>query len=1080
MMRHHGRVKQANMEPFTDHTDGALYHRAQAPAADGEAPETALDSPLLDLVRSSDVNPIPADQVRDARSVLRARQELIRSGRPAPEDVLRLQRRIVERFLAGRRAHFGEAQCAPLAEAAEMAQEGRDVFIVIKFMDEAPHIQATLHSLLAQRNVDLGRVVVVAVDNNSADGSDLIVKQTFSAAGQTPARLVYLNQSTPGAGHAARLGVDRAIATVYSMCLSDQRWERLQTACIGVSDGDTVYHPDVLSECLRIFAADPATDGCMPFLLYKFSAALRLFPSYSAYSAEALGRRAAAAPQQVPVPLGDVTAYDALPRAGRRRAGDVMELAMAGGGTVTVPLGSTDETGRRFGVIQDPAGRRAFQFEDRTLVLAEAPGAGFDGALVFLENGGVTAGDKWRWHALVAHDLFLYWAFAGMGLPEAMVYPDTSDALKMFRAWSFAIGGQHQLRRPDLRIATGSDYQSGRVLQAVGGTVRLGPARAYAETEVDRLIKMARNMAHSQSVFYGETRGGPLARATGLYVHMTRIQGEIEHELRGYPDSVFAAKIFPERVLLPLRWMLQNAIRFFTHPDGTARELVRRRVLQVIFPPTAAAQVERDWLDERNLSALRQPGHYERQAAAERIAEAAIAANYQHLMSFYVRTLRSFFQSQQVASEHYEWLLAGVESSRNAILQRPPRVRPADVWQQAEFDIDTARGQAVRVKKECAVEPRPTKVNCWNEWDPLRHVILGRADGTVVQAPELAVVRDWPDDGFPRGTYGPLPADMVAAANEQLDNLARILEARGIRVDRTIPIPFDQPVSTPEWTQDSMFGCMPPRDVIITVGNEILEATMCYRSRWFEYLCYRPLIESYFADDPAMRWEAAPKPRLTEASYKPGFLTEFEALDPARQIDRVRRNDLGLTEAEPLFDAADVVRLGKDLFVQLSLVTNRGGHRWLKQHFPDFRVHAVTFDNIHPLHIDATWVPLRPGLVLHCAERPADEELRTYFKVNDWEIVNAAQPNRSWAALPRLCFCSPWLSLNLLSLDPRTVCVEASETAQMEQLYRLGFEVIPVPFWDVAPFGGGLHCATVDVLREGSCQDYFPIRHGRF
>jgi glycine amidinotransferase len=26
----------------------------------------------------------------------------------------------------------------------------------------------------------------------------------------------------------------------------------------------------------------------------------------------------------------------------------------------------------------------------------------------------------------------------------------------------------------------------------------------------------------------------------------------------------------------------------------------------------------------------------------------------------------------------------------------------------------------------------------------------------------------------------------------------------------------------------------------------------------------------------------------------------------------------------------------------------------------------------------------------------------------------------------------------------------------------------------VAPFGGGLHCATADVYREGTCEDYFP------
>src|ERR1700687_5706445 len=65
-----------------------------------------------------------------------------------------------------------------------------------------------------------------------------------------------------------------------------------------------------------------------------------------------------------------------------------------------------------------------------------------------------------------------------------------------------------------------------------------------------------------------------------------------------------------------------------------------------------------------------------------------------------------------------------------------------------------------------------TRISSWNEWDPLKHVIVGRADGAVVQAPEIAVQRDWPEHGFPQGSYGPMPQHMVDAANEQLDNLA--------------------------------------------------------------------------------------------------------------------------------------------------------------------------------------------------------------------------------------------------------------------------------------------------------------------
>ncbi len=372
------------------------------------------------------------------------------------------------------------------------------------------------------------------------------------------------------------------------------------------------------------------------------------------------------------------------------------------------------------------------------------------------------------------------------------------------------------------------------------------------------------------------------------------------------------------------------------------------------------------------------------------------------------------------------------------------------------------------------------KINSWNEWDPLKHVIIGRADGTMIQAPEPAVERDFPDDGFPKGTYGPIPEEMVQVANEQLDNFAQLLEKRGIVVERPVPVDFSQTVSTPDWVQKTMFGCMSPRDVIITVGNEILEATMCYRSRWFEYLCYRPLIENYFRADPEMRWEAAPKPRLTLNSYKEGFWEEFEQLSHDEKILKVHQNDLVLTEAEPLFDAPDVVRFGKDLFVQLSLVTNRSGVKWLRKHFPNHRIHEITFDNPKPFHLDATWVPLRPGLVLHNSERKADEDLVTYFHINDWEIIECAPPSKNKKTLPPLCFCTQWLSMNVFRLDQKTVCVEASEIAQIEQLNKLGFEVIAVPFWAVAPFGGGLNCATLDLNREGSLIDYFPKRYARF
>ncbi len=364
-----------------------------------------------------------------------------------------------------------------------------------------------------------------------------------------------------------------------------------------------------------------------------------------------------------------------------------------------------------------------------------------------------------------------------------------------------------------------------------------------------------------------------------------------------------------------------------------------------------------------------------------------------------------------------------------------------------------------------------TVVNSWNEWDPLKHVIVGRADFCCIPAPEPALDAKVPEDSDMRGMHGPRPQATVEKANAQLDNYAKILESRGIRVDRPTPIQWNRSVGTPDWQVDSMFGCMPPRDVLLTVGKEILEATMSYRCRWFEYLAYRPLLEAYFEDDPGMRWEAAPKPRLTDKDYRADYLSDKIGIE--KRLKWMAEKYFVTTDHEPLFDAADTCRMGKDLFIQHGFTTNLKAMNWMQRHFPEHRVHPVNFPgDPYPIHIDATFVPLRPGLIINNPKRKLPEAQRKIFQKNGWEIVDAAQPAHKTP--PPLCYSSVWLSMNCLVIDPKTVCVEASEVYQMEQMDKLGFEVIPVPFRDAYAFGGGLHCATGDVYREGKCEDYFP------
>jgi glycine amidinotransferase len=310
-----------------------------------------------------------------------------------------------------------------------------------------------------------------------------------------------------------------------------------------------------------------------------------------------------------------------------------------------------------------------------------------------------------------------------------------------------------------------------------------------------------------------------------------------------------------------------------------------------------------------------------------------------------------------------------------------------------------------------------------------------------------------------------------------MESFVSLLEGRGIRVDRPTSLDDEQHVQTPDWEFDHTYGTMPPRDVLLCHGNEILEATMSQRARWFESFAYRPLLEQYFREDPNFYWTAAPKPRLTDESYVPGYWEDFfHTWTPGELDQKMHAYEWHLTEKEPLFDAADAIRFGKDIFIQHAAATNRAGIDWFKRHFEarGFRVHVIAFSGTpQPWHIDVTVVAPRAGLLIQNPNLPPlTPEFHELFRMNDWEIIEAVPP--SGAKQPPYTMCHENLGYNTFSLDPDTICVEASEVAYMEQLSGLGFEVIPVPFLEVSMFGGGLHCSTLDVYREGDMEDYFP------
>lgn len=365
-------------------------------------------------------------------------------------------------------------------------------------------------------------------------------------------------------------------------------------------------------------------------------------------------------------------------------------------------------------------------------------------------------------------------------------------------------------------------------------------------------------------------------------------------------------------------------------------------------------------------------------------------------------------------------------------------------------------------------------VNAWNEWDPLQEIVVGSAENACFEPTEPGNKPqqrgEWAAQPFPTGRK---PAELNDKANEELDGLTALLESQGVTVRRPSVRDYAGSLRTPDFEVANQYCAVCPRDVMITLGNEILEATMSRRARYFEFRAYRDLVYEYWNADPRMVWSAAPKPSMADEMYREDFWSW--PLD--RRHAEMHSFEFCVNQDELIFDAADMSRMGKDVFIQESMTTNRPGIRWITRHLEPkgFRVHPVHFPlDYFPSHIDATFIPLRPGLVLTNPDRPINLDEEKLFRANDWEFVTAPEPTTGNDAMPRYCQSSKWLSINVLSISPSKVIVEECEKPLQELLCTLGFEVLPLPFRNVFEYGGSLHCATWDVRRDGDCEDYFP------
>ena len=351
------------------------------------------------------------------------------------------------------------------------------------------------------------------------------------------------------------------------------------------------------------------------------------------------------------------------------------------------------------------------------------------------------------------------------------------------------------------------------------------------------------------------------------------------------------------------------------------------------------------------------------------------------------------------------------------------------------------------------MSPVPIVWSC-NEWDPLREVIVGNPLGARFPTADPSTqVAEFPDRSLDEIPQGPFPKWIIEETEEDLSEFIAVLEKQGVIVKRPQTWPHEATYSTIAWESQGFYNYC-PRDVMLVVGDQIIETPNVIRSRAQESFSYRAMMLDYLKS--GAKWYSAPRPMLLDSLF------DVDLNKPTP------RND------EPAFDAANVLRLGQDLIYLVSGTGNRLGGQWLQTILGDtFRVHFLE-DVYYGSHIDSTFVALRPGLMLCNPARVNDDTLPAILK--QWDVIYSppmeGTDNHDADYLSK-SIGSEWIDMNLFSISPDLVAVDKDQTALIKLLEKHGLDVAPLKLRHAKMLGGGFHCVTLDIRREGTLQRYF-------
>src|SRR4029078_8328410 len=132
-----------------------------------------------------------------------------------------------------------------------------------------------------------------------------------------------------------------------------------------------------------------------------------------------------------------------------------------------------------------------------------------------------------------------------------------------------------------------------------------------------------------------------------------------------------------------------------------------------------------------------------------------------------------------------------------------------------------------------------------NEWDPLEEVIVGNPLRARYPTPDLSTqLAEFPDRSLNDIPHGPFPQRIIDETEEDLNEFEQILEKAGVTVKRPDTWAHEGKVSTINWEPQGYYNYC-PRNIMLVIGDQIIEKPNVMRSRTQEPFSYRTVLIDY-------------------------------------------------------------------------------------------------------------------------------------------------------------------------------------------------------------------------------------------